>query len=89
MAVDFVQWVAVPFFLPGAASPVNDVVDVITAVVLTRLVGWHIAFLPTFVAELIPMVGLFPTWTVAVFFVTRGGNAADKAAKAAASPAQR
>ena len=70
MAVDFVQLVAVPFFMPGAASPVNDVVDLITAVVLTRLVGWHMAFLPTFLAELIPMVDLFPTWTVAVFFAT-------------------
>jgi hypothetical protein len=72
MAVDFLQIVLVPLFMPGAISPMNDLVDVITAVVLIRLLGWHIAFLPTFAAELLPMVDLFPTWTVAVFVATRG-----------------
>jgi hypothetical protein len=33
--------------------------------------GWHWAFLPTLAAELIPGLDLFPTWTAAVFFVTR------------------
>ena len=35
------------------------------------LVGWHFAFLPTFVAELVPGVDLIPTWTAAVWLVTR------------------
>lgn len=72
MAVDMVQLVAVPFFMPGAASPVNDLLDVVTALALTRLVGWHIGFLPTFLIELVPMVDLFPTWTLAAFVATRG-----------------
>jgi len=33
--------------------------------------GWHWAFLPTFAAEMLPGFDLFPTWTTAVFFVTR------------------
>jgi hypothetical protein len=38
-------------------------------------VGWHWAFLPTFLAELVPGLDLVPTWTAAAFFVTRGqGN---------------
>jgi hypothetical protein len=71
LAVDAVQWLALPFFVPGGASPVNAVLDVCVAIVMTRLLGWHIAFLPSFVAELVPLVDLFPTWTVAVFVATR------------------
>jgi hypothetical protein len=40
---------------------------------MVRMVGWHFAFLPTFVAELVPGVDLIPTWTAAVWFATRRG----------------
>jgi len=52
-------------------SPVNDVLDVAVALLLIFLVGWHIAFLPTFVAKEVPLLNLAPTWTIAVFVVTR------------------
>jgi hypothetical protein len=39
---------------------------------MSWLIGWHWAFLPTFVSELIPLWDLVPTWTAAVFFATRG-----------------
>jgi len=68
---DALQIVIFPAFLPGILSPLNDVLDVVVAIVMVILVGWHIAFIPTFVAEVIPGVGLFPTWTIAVLFVTR------------------
>lgn len=70
--VDFMQWVAFPLFLGGGFSPVANVVDVATAIAMIALVGWHWAFLPTFVAEIIPGVGLVPTWTLAVWIATRG-----------------
>ena len=35
------------------------------------LLGWHWAFLPTLLAELVPGFDLLPTWTAAVFYVTR------------------
>jgi len=35
------------------------------------LLGWHVAFLPAFVVELLPVADLFPTWTIAVLYVTR------------------
>jgi hypothetical protein len=38
---------------------------------MIRLLGWHWAFLPSAAAELIPGADLFPTWTAAVWFVTR------------------
>lgn len=72
LAADAIQWVAFPVFLWGAPSPWNDALDVIVAIVMVRLVGFHWAFVPTFVAELIPFVDLVPSWTVAVWIATRG-----------------
>jgi hypothetical protein len=74
LATDAIQWVLWPIFAPGAASPFNDVLDVIAAVVLVRLVGWHWAFLPAFLVEIVPGVDLVPTWTAAVFLATRGAR---------------
>ena len=65
------QIVALPLFLPGALSPWDDVLDVVVGLVLLRLIGWHWAFLPAFVGELIPGFELIPTWTAAVLFATR------------------
>ncbi|MEP6769705.1 MAG: hypothetical protein ABJC61_13620 [Acidobacteriota bacterium] len=72
MAADALQLGIFPLFAPGAASPVNDALDVAVAGAMTWLVGWHWAFLPSFVAELVPGLDLVPTWTAAVFFATRG-----------------
>jgi hypothetical protein len=72
LVVDLGQIVLLPAFLPAVASPVADVVDVAAAVALILLVGWHWAFLPTFLVELVPVVDVVPTWTAAVFLATRG-----------------
>lgn len=69
VAVDLAQYA----LLPAELTPVNNVVDVATALAMVGLVGWHWAFLPTFLAELVPFVDLVPTWTLAVMFATRGG----------------
>jgi hypothetical protein len=68
---DAVQILALPFFAEGALSPLDIALDAGTALVLSRLLGWHWAFLPTLAAELVPGFDLFPTWTAAVYFVTR------------------
>jgi hypothetical protein len=68
---DALQIVLFPFFGEGALSPVNDLLDIAVAWALTRLLGWHWAFLPTFVIELAPGLDLVPTWTLAVLIVTR------------------
>ncbi len=78
LGADFVQIVAFPVFLPGALSPWDDVLDVVVGLLLLWLIGWHWAFLPAFVGELVPGFELFPTWTTAVLFVTRGSAAAKK-----------
>ena len=66
VAADLVQWVLLPVFAAGFASPANVALDVVVCAVLVRWCGWHWAFLPSFVAELVPGVGLVPTWTAAV-----------------------
>ena len=68
---DAVQLGVLPLFVQGALSTVNDVLDVAVAAALIALVGWHWAFLPAFLAELVPFFDLVPTWTAAVFLATR------------------
>ena len=71
VAVDLAQFA----LLPAELTPLNNVVDVVTGVAMLVLVGWHWAFLPTFLAELVPFVDLVPSWTLAVMFATRGQGA--------------
>lgn len=68
---DALQIGAFPLFAEGALSPAGTVLDILVAALLIRLLGWHWAFLPSLAAELLPGFDLFPTWTAAVFFVTR------------------
>lgn len=73
IGADLVQLGLFPYFLPGAAAPWNDALDVVVGLALVRLIGWHWAFLPAFLGELVPGLDLVPTWTAAVLFATRGG----------------
>ena len=72
VAADAVQVLFLPLFGEGFASPVNDALDVMVGLVLVWLVGWHWAFLPSFAVELVPGLDIFPSWTTAVWFATRG-----------------
>jgi hypothetical protein len=71
IGADALQLAVTPLFAEGALSPADAVLDAVVAVVLIRLLGWHWAFLPTLMIEALPGADLFPTWTAAVFFVTR------------------
>lgn len=68
---DALQVVLLPALGEGFLSPVMDALDIVVAMIMVVLLGWHFAFLPTAIAEVIPAFNLFPTWTAAVFFVTR------------------
>ncbi|WP_291270629.1 hypothetical protein [Geothrix sp.] len=46
--------------------------DLITMVVMWVMVGFHWAFLPSFVTEAVPYLNLAPLWTLAVALATRG-----------------
>jgi hypothetical protein len=71
IAADVLQMVAFPLFIEGGISPADSALDLIVAIVMIRLLGWHWAFLPSAAAKLVPGADLFPTWTTAVWFVTR------------------
>jgi hypothetical protein len=79
IAADLLQIVLFPLFLPGAASPWSDALDLAVAGAMTLLLGWHWAFLPSLVAEVVPGLDLVPTWTAAAFFVTRNSGRAASA----------
>ena len=69
IAVDAVQIGLLPFFMEGTAAPWNDALDIAVGAALIVLLGWHAAFLPAFLGELVPFLNLFPTWTATVVFV--------------------
>ena len=81
IVADTLQIVALPFFAEGGISPLDTGLDLVVAAVITKLLGWHWAFLPTFTAELIPGLDLVPTWTAAVFYVTFRQVAANEPGK--------
>jgi hypothetical protein len=72
IAADIVQLGLMPLFSEGAISPFDDVLDVLVSGAMIALVGWHWAFAPAFVAELVPGLDLVPSWTMAAFIATRG-----------------
>jgi hypothetical protein len=72
LVADVIQWVLAPLVLWGVASPLDDVLDVVVAFLLIRLIGFHWALAPAFVAKIVPFVDLVPTWTAAVWLATRG-----------------
>ncbi|HEY6359235.1 MAG TPA: hypothetical protein VIX35_13425 [Vicinamibacterales bacterium] len=47
----------------------DEVIDVVTMIVTSWLIGFHILLLPTFVLESIPLVDMLPTWTGCVIAV--------------------
>ena len=71
ICADLVQIVFPMFFGEGFLSPFNDFLDVAVCLGLTLLIGWHIAFLPSFLLEVVPIANLAPTWTIAVLIALR------------------
>lgn len=70
---------AIPFAPQG--------IDLVAAIVVSRAIGFHPIFLPTFLVELIPLVDDLPTWTgcvLAVIAMRRHGT--DKALSQRSDP---
>ena len=73
--VDAIQLCTSPLELTGPLDWfLESGADLVTAALMIWLLGFHWAFLPSFVTKLLPFVDLAPTWTAAVFFVTRAGR---------------
>ena len=72
LAADAVQIVLFPVFAGGALEGADAALDVGVALALIMLCGFHVAFLPTLGAELMPIIDAVPSWTLAVMYVTKG-----------------
>ena len=64
-------------YIESVPEGADAVLDVVAGAALCWLCGFHVAFLPTFIGEALPTVDLFPTWTLAVLYVTRQGGKKD------------
>jgi len=71
IAADVLQIAIFPWFVEGAFSPADDVLDLAVGVTMIYLLGWHWEFIPSFFAKLVPGVDLVPCWTMAVASVWR------------------
>ena len=74
VVADAVQVGLLPLFAGGAPEVFDAVLDVAVAAAMVALLGWHWAFLPAFLVELVPGIDLAPTWTLAVLIATRRGG---------------
>lgn len=48
---------------------VDEALDVVAMVAVSRAIGFHVILLPTFALEFLPMADMLPTWTGAVAFL--------------------
>lgn len=71
ICADLIQICLFPLFVEGYLDPLDDISDVVVCLVLSRLIGFHIAFLPTFLIKVVPGVTIAPTWTLAVLIAGR------------------
>ena len=65
VAADIVQFGLGPIGFAFA----DEVIDVVTMLVMWRLLGFHPLLLPTFVLEVVPVADLLPVWTACVALV--------------------
>jgi hypothetical protein len=65
VATDALQMILGPFGWAFA----DEILDVVAATVLWRLVGFHPLLLPTFALEFLPVSDLLPLWTGCVALV--------------------
>jgi hypothetical protein len=72
LIADGLQVAVTPLITVGGLGVFLDVViDLVTAVIMILLLGFHWAFLPSFLVELIPGVSLVPLWTLAAILATK------------------
>jgi len=58
------------FFLgPLGWAFVDQAIDVVALVLTAWAIGFHLLLLPTFIAEIFPVVDMLPTWTACVVAV--------------------
>jgi len=66
VTADLVQVVLWPVFAGGAASPFDDALDAVVALILLLTLGLRPRLAFALALELVPGADLFPTWTAVV-----------------------
>jgi hypothetical protein len=84
--VDVVQMPGFSLFGEGFLSPLEDALDVLTAVALLAICGFRWQFVVAFLVELLPVADLFPTWTALVMTLPTTREAAGTRAGTTGSP---
>jgi len=56
---------------PIGWTGIDEILDAIAMIAITRLIGFHPLLLPTFVLEFVPFTDMLPTWTGCVALVVR------------------
>jgi hypothetical protein len=69
IAADAIQLVLWPAFAEGAASPFDDALDAVVALVLVAALGFRPRLALALAIELVPGADLFPTWTAVVLSI--------------------
>lgn len=67
VTIDAAQFLLGPFGWTG----IDEILDAVAMVIVSRLVGFHPLLLPTFVLEFVPFTDMLPTWTGCVALVVR------------------
>ena len=67
VTVDVAQFLLGPFGWAG----LDEILDAVAMVVISRLIGFHPLLLPTFVLEFVPLTDMLPMWTGSVALVVR------------------
>jgi len=67
VTVDIAQFL----FGPLGWSGLDELLDAVAMVMVSRLIGFHPLLLPTFLLEFVPLADMLPTWTGCVALVVR------------------
>jgi hypothetical protein len=65
IATDLIQLILGPFGWAFA----DEALDVAAMILISRVLGFHAALLPTFALEFLPLTDMLPTWTGCVAIV--------------------
>lgn len=88
LGADALQIWMFPLFAGGVAGGADAVLEVIVGLILCAICGFHPAFLPTFIGEALPLIDLFPSWTLATLYVTRKSRQLPVSEKARGLPSR-
>ncbi len=68
---------------------VDQAIDLVAMILVSRVIGFHILLLPTFIVELVPVLDDLPTWTACVAAVIALRRREQRAAPPPSPPSEK